>query len=87
MLYVHVCAINDPGHTSDEYLVLFAKSGMTEVVIRAMSTVGTLAKIEESFPSHYFSYLQKYFILISCLCFQFIKSNLNGYLLSFSSLF
>jgi hypothetical protein len=54
MLYVHVCAINDPGHTSDEYLVLFAKSGMTEVVIRAMSTVGTLAKIEESFPSHYF---------------------------------
>jgi hypothetical protein len=28
-LYVHMCGINDPGHTCDEYLVLLAKSGMT----------------------------------------------------------
>jgi hypothetical protein len=27
--YVHVCGINDLGHTYDEYLVLFTKSGMT----------------------------------------------------------
>jgi hypothetical protein len=32
-LYVCVCGINDPGHTCDEYLVLLAKSGMTEVVL------------------------------------------------------
>jgi hypothetical protein len=38
-----VTGINDPGHTCNEYLVLFAKSGMTEVVIRVMSTVGALA--------------------------------------------
>jgi hypothetical protein len=25
-----VCGINDPGHTYDEYLILLAKSGMTE---------------------------------------------------------
>jgi hypothetical protein len=31
-------------------------------------------------------YLQKYFILISCLCFSFTKSNFNGYLVSPSSL-
>jgi hypothetical protein len=24
-----VCGINDPGHTCDEYLVLFTKSGLT----------------------------------------------------------
>jgi hypothetical protein len=31
-LYVSVCAINDPGYTCDEYMVLLAKSGMIEVV-------------------------------------------------------
>jgi hypothetical protein len=30
--FLSVCGINDPGHTCDEYLVLLAKSGMTEVV-------------------------------------------------------
>jgi hypothetical protein len=38
-LYVCVCGINDHGHRSDEYLILFTKSGMTEVVIRAVSTI------------------------------------------------
>jgi hypothetical protein len=28
-LYIRVCGINDHGHTCDEYLVLFTKSGMT----------------------------------------------------------
>jgi hypothetical protein len=28
-LFVHMCRINDPRHTCDEYSVLFAKSGMT----------------------------------------------------------
>jgi hypothetical protein len=30
--FVHVCGINYPGHTCDEYSVLVAKPGMTEVV-------------------------------------------------------
>jgi hypothetical protein len=42
-LYIRVCGINDPGHTYDEYLVLFTKLGMIEVVIRVVSTVGMLA--------------------------------------------
>jgi hypothetical protein len=28
-----VCGINDPGHTSVEYLVLFAKLGMTNLIM------------------------------------------------------
>jgi hypothetical protein len=32
-----------PGHTCDEHSLLVIKSGVTEVVIRAMSTVGMLA--------------------------------------------
>jgi hypothetical protein len=28
-----VCDTNDPAHTCDEYLVLLAKLGMTEVVL------------------------------------------------------
>jgi hypothetical protein len=28
-LYVRVCGINEPGHTCEEYMVLFAKLGMT----------------------------------------------------------
>jgi hypothetical protein len=31
-LYVCVCGINDPGHIYNEYLIVHAKSGMTEVV-------------------------------------------------------
>jgi hypothetical protein len=31
-LYVRVCGINDLGHTCDEYLDLFSKLDMTEVV-------------------------------------------------------
>jgi hypothetical protein len=31
--FMSVCGINYPGHTCDEYLVLLAKSGMTEVVL------------------------------------------------------
>jgi hypothetical protein len=33
MLYVYACGINDHGHTCDEYLVLFAKSGMTSTPV------------------------------------------------------
>jgi hypothetical protein len=52
-----------------------------------MSTVGTLALIEESFLNLILSICKKnIFILISRLCFKFTKSNLNGYLLSSSSL-
>jgi hypothetical protein len=28
-LYVHVCGINDPGHTCDEYLILLVKLDIT----------------------------------------------------------
>jgi hypothetical protein len=30
---VHMCGTIDPGRTYDEYLILLAKSGMTEVVL------------------------------------------------------
>jgi hypothetical protein len=34
-LFVPMCGTIDPGHTYDEYLVLLAKSGMTEVVLES----------------------------------------------------
>jgi hypothetical protein len=63
------------------------KTGYDRSDIRAVSNIGTLAYIEESFPKSYFEYLQKYFILISRICFWFTKSNFNGYVLLSSSLF
>jgi hypothetical protein len=37
-LYIRVCGINDHGHTYDEYLVLLAKSSMTEVLLGTEQT-------------------------------------------------
>jgi hypothetical protein len=44
-----MCGINDPTHTSDEYLVLLAKLGMTAKVFDGiLLTTVTSLEVEES---------------------------------------
>jgi hypothetical protein len=46
-----VCGINDPMHTCDEYLVLFAKSGMTLTLQPASQNKGGRSPLHEATAS------------------------------------